>query len=192
MIGRKWLAMIVLCMPVAAMAQSVEADAEAIIASIRTPRDVLVAFSEERMSPLLAEPMQLSGVVEFGSDGTLSKRISEPFSELISISSRKVVLERNGRRRNINMRRDSELWRFYASLRAMLAGDLDGISEHYSLQVVKPGRVWKVALHPVANNTSGALVPMIVSGRDGRIERVETRQSDDNWQVLTFSRAIAE
>jgi len=192
MIGRKWLAIIVLCMPVAALAQSVETDAEAIVASIRTPRDVLVAFSEERMSPLLAEPMQLLGVVEFSSDGTLSKRINEPFSELISISPRKVVLERNGRRRNIKMHRNSELWRFYASLRAMLAGDLAGISEHYSLQVLQAGRSWKVALHPVANNTSGALVPMIVSGRDGRIERVETRQSDDNWQIITFSRATVE
>ena len=183
---------VLLLVKINAMAQS---PAEEIIAAIITERDVPVAFIEERMSPLLTQPLQLTGAVEFASDGTLSKRITAPFVEYISISADEVVLERDGRRRRVSMRRDTGLWRFYRSLRAMLGGDPEPVLAIYSAEVKTNGDEWVLELQPVASDSTSVpegLMPMTVSGRGPHIQRVETRQGDDNWQIITFTERAAD
>ena len=180
----RWLQVIMLSL-LAAQAAGADA-AHSIIQSVSTPRDQPVAFTELRMSPLFAEPVELQGVVEFSADGTLAKHVAEPFNELISISPQAVVLERNGKRRSVSMRRNSDLWEFYSGLLALLAGDPDGVNKYYEVSVIQPEPEWQVMLRPRSVALAAFVQEMVVKGADGRVLFVRTFQADDNWQEITF------
>lgn len=166
-----------------------ENTARSIIEAIDTARDHPVAFTELRMSPLFAEPAQLHGTVEFSADGTLSKHVTEPFSERISISPRSVVLERNGKSRSVSVRKDSDLWEFYSGLLALLAGEPDNVNEYFSVTLSQPGPEWQLVLRPVSAALSAFMQEMTVKGIGEQVVYVRTLQADDNWQEIVFNHA---
>ena len=87
-------------------AESSSADIRAIVSSVSTPRDQQVAFGELRMSPLFETPLTFSGYVEFAADGTLSKFITDPVSEGVSISEQKITMQRGKKKRSLSLRRN--------------------------------------------------------------------------------------
>jgi hypothetical protein len=163
-----------------------EMDIRQIIASINTQRDVPVQFTELRMNPLLAEPVAFTGEVEFAVDGTLTKRIAAPVEERVSIGPEAVILERDGRKRSLSMRRDTDLWLFYSSLRAVLAGDPDGVIAAFDSAVIKSADQWEIELRPRSVELAGFIELMLVRGGNGRIDFVRTVQSEGNWQETSF------
>jgi hypothetical protein len=165
-------------------------EAMEIIAAIRTPRDTAVRFTESRLSPLLAAPLQLSGTVEFTTDGTLAKRITQPFTESISISASEVVLERAGKTQRLSVRRDGELWRLYTSLRAILAGEPATLEDSYAIAVTRDGPGWQLTLTPRDDTRLELLAALTVRGTAERIDWVRTEQTPDNWQEISFHHSI--
>ena len=174
--------LVLLATDVAAQDETVRA----IIASIETPRDTAVMFTERRMSPLLAAAITLSGDVEFTADGTLSKRIVSPVAELVSIAPDAIVLERGGKTRRLTMRKSGNLWLFYTSLRAILAGDPQGVADVYAAEVQATGEVWQLELRPLSSEFAEFVTSITVRGSHNRIDFVRTVQGVDNWQELSF------
>ena len=97
---------------------------------------------------MFQEALTFTGYVEFAADGTLTKFITEPVNEGVSISEQKITMQRGKKKRSLSLHHDSELWMFYTSLRAMLAGDPDGVLEIYEAEIVSGEPEWEVALSP--------------------------------------------
>lgn len=168
-------------------AQSVSAQsADEIIASIETARDQQVAFTERRMSPLLQDPLEVSGMVELTTDGTLTKRIDQPFKEAISISTDSVLMERNGRSRKLAMREGGDLWGLYIGLRSMLDGDSAGVIDLYEPTVIANEPEWELELRPRTEELASIVTKIVVKGSNGKVRFVRTEQSADNWQEMLF------
>jgi len=164
----------------------------AIIASIETPRDTAVMFTERRMNPLLAAAITLSGEVEFSSDGTLSKRIVSPVAELVSIAPDAIVMERGGKIRRLTMRKSGNLWLFYTGLRAILAGDPEGVTDIYAVEVQTTGEIWQLEMRPHTNEFADFVTSITVRGSRNRIDFIRTVQGIDNWQELSFQHNDAD
>jgi hypothetical protein len=180
------LFVVVLCSFVATELFAIEPDARKIIESISTPLDQPVVFTEKRMNPMFSDPITISGVVELSSDGTLSKIILEPFSELISISSQSVTLERGGKRQVMTLRADSELWQFYMGLRAVLGGDPEGVADVYRVNVLQVDAEWWVELQPRSERMGQIVETLTVKGSQGKVRYVRTQQAANNWSELVF------
>jgi hypothetical protein len=138
------------------------------------------------MNPLFEKPLKLSGTVEFTSDDALNKLVESPFRELLSISSESIVLERDGKRRVMSMRKSGALFSVYKGMHALLAGDAVVISELYQLELLSEGSPWSIRLVPLEAGLAKFVESMTVKGEANRVTFLRTEQADGSWQELVF------
>lgn len=162
-------------------------DARQILEQIETPRDVEVPFTEQRMSVLLAEPLLLEGTVMLASNGLLIKKISRPLEETALISKEGLTLQRNGKVRRIALNRARSASKYFAALRALLDGDIDGLLAHFEIGNSSLGEHWSITLIPSDDGFRGMLQEVTISGDAGRLMTVRTVQSSDNWQEMSLA-----
>jgi hypothetical protein len=84
------------------------------------------------------------------------------------------------------MRRKRGVREFYLGLRALLEGDLATVSELFEIDATNDGAEWTIELKPQAGNLKAFIQEMSVSGEGGRVSRIRTMQSKQDWQELYF------
>ena len=161
-------------------------DFESILEAIETPRDVSIPFVEKRGNALLAEPLVLTGEVEFSADGALAKTIETPFRERVVITRDRLELTRDGRTRRLSLQRKDDVRQFYAALRALLEGDAQTLRELFTIETARNADCWRLVLVPAAEPLAAFVGKMVVSGRSSRVLEVRTELSADDWHSLSF------
>ena len=71
-------------------------DADALIARLARPAPASIAFTEVRVSPLLREPLVVSGELEFSGPASLDRHVRKPYREDTAIRGESVRVEREG------------------------------------------------------------------------------------------------
>lgn len=163
-----------------------EATAIAILSRVETPSSTVIPFVELRKNALLEQPMVLSGEIYFPAPGTLSKHITSPFEERVTISSIAVEIEKNGENRRLPLKRKKGLLEFYTGLNALLEKDLVTLMALFDVESLSGGETWSIVLVPADARLEKSLERMIISGADSRVTGVRTVQSDTVWQELSF------
>ena len=161
-------------------------DFESILAGIETPRDVAIPFQEQRGNALLAEPLVLTGEVEFGADGALSKSIETPFRERVVITRDTLELTRDGRTRRLSLQRKDDVRQFHVALRALLEGDVQTLRGLFAIESTRNADCWRLVLVPAGPPLASFVDRMIVSGRSSRVLEVRTEHAADDWQSMSF------
>jgi hypothetical protein len=169
------------------MAQSSEENLASIFASIETPRDVPVPYVELRMTPLFAEPVELSGYVEFDQAGVLTKAILEPFQELVSISESELRVSRGTEEESFPVKKGGDIWFIYMSLRDLLDGNLEGIENYYTVTSKRDGDDWELLLLPISGRAQAQIKSMTVNGSGGILESIRIVYGLNNWQEFSFA-----
>jgi hypothetical protein len=170
----------------AAGAVDVEEAARDILSRIQAPENAVFPFVELRKNRLLEEPMVLSGEMDFSSTEGLSKLITSPFVERVTISSVAVEIERDGETRRLLLKRKRGLPEFYSGLKALMDKDLTTLLALFDVESVTAGDEWTIVLIPVNPNLQKSLERMIITGRKARVTVIRTVQSPDVWQELSF------
>lgn len=121
----------------------------ALIASLAQPLPAKTAYFEQRESPLLAQPLQFSGVLERPVAGTLVKSVAQPYVERTVIADGRVSIERTGQpRRKFSLKRAPELVALTSSFEAILSGDASLLQQHYRIVIVGSAQAWTLNLTP--------------------------------------------
>ena len=137
----------------------------AILGNIQTDRTVPIPFTEKRSSGLLDEPLMLSGEIVFSEDGVLTKRITQPARESVTISADSLELRRKGRIRRLSMDRRPDIRAFYAGMRARLSRDTATLFELFAATPTVNGDDWTIDLVPLSVDLQAFLEHLTVTGR---------------------------
>jgi len=159
------------------LAQAVTAraadDVEALLARLARPAPDAIGFAEVRFSPLVEQPLLVSGRLEYAGPGRLSRIVSSPYEERTDIVGDEVRVSREGERdRRFSLRRAPELRGLLTSFGAILAGDADALEENFSLSLADselPGRAWVLSLQPKAERLRDRLGSIRVHGSADRV-----------------------
>lgn len=143
-----------------------------------------VAYTEKKYSSLLAEPVVSSGTLRFRRPDTVEKNMTAPRTERFSIAGEDLVMVRNGAERRFPISSQPLLSAFAASLRGVLAGDAALLRKHYRMTLEGVEQAWRLELLPVDAEITRYVERILVSGRAGRIEQIETRESSGDRTVL--------
>ena len=163
-----------------------EAAAIEILSRVETPASSVISFVELRKNALLEQPMVLSGEIDFSVPGSLSKHITSPFEERVTISSAAVEIERNGETRRLPLKRKKGLVEFYTGLNALLNRDVVTLMALFDVESLSTGDTWSIVLIPTNTSLEKSLERMIITGKKTRVTVVRTVQSKDIWQELSF------
>ena len=146
-------------------------------------------FVERKYLSLLDKPVESRGELSFTPPGRLEKRTTSPSPERVLVDGDRITLERGGKRYTMGLHDQPGVAVLVESIRATLAGDLNGLTRTYSASVSGDAAHWKLALRPLDPAVSSLVERIDIAGESGRVATVEIFQTDGDRSVMTLTEA---
>ena len=138
-----------------------------------------------RYSSLLAEPLVVSGDLEHRADGSLVRRVTEPYRESTVLRGENVMVEREGSKpRSFSLDRAPELRGMLASFGALLKGDRALLDRYFTLAVHGTDAKWQIELLPFDRKLARRLAAIRVDGSLDRARCFTLSEPDGDASVM--------
>ena len=145
-------------------------DSAAIIGRLAHPAPSSIAFVEVRFSPLLAEPLVVSGTLDYEGAGALRRRVEQPYAETTTIRGDSVAIERAGEReRTFALRRAPELRGFVTTMLGILTGDSRSIDDEFTVATAGTDERWTLTFAPSEGRIRQRLRAITVTGAAAQV-----------------------
>ena len=146
-------------LPAAALALSIatshaapeagEPDAGELIRKLAQPPPATTAFTEVRFSPLLQQPLIVSGELGYSGPQNLERHVTQPYAEHTVIRGESVRVERSGQApRTFALQRAPELRGLLTGFVALLSGDSEAIAAGFDVRLASDAAHWTLDLVP--------------------------------------------
>jgi hypothetical protein len=148
----------------------------ALVARLAQPVPSQTPFVEVRHSPMLKQPLRVSGQYRRPDAATLVRQVQHPYSETSTIADGKVRVQREGRAdRVFALGRAPELASLQNSFAALLGGDLTTLQRDFQLRSSGTGTQWQLHLQPRASELAARLQQLVLHGSGDELRCIETR-----------------
>ena len=151
-----------------------------------------VAFTEKKFSSLLSAPVVSSGKLLYRRPDIVEKNIEMPRKESYRFAGDELMMTRDGKERRIPLSSQPLLSAFAASLRGVLGGDIVLLRKHYKLSLQGDELSWRIDMTPIDEETLKFVKRVTVSGRAGRVAKIEVREASGDHSVLQVSLLMSE
>ena len=167
-------------------------DADALIARLAKPAPASIAFTEVRVSPLLREPLVVSGELEFSGPGSLDRHVRKPYREDTSIRGESVRVEREGEQsRSFALKRAPELRGLLTGFSSLLSGDVPGLKQSFDVQAQGTEASWTLQLVPLDARARKRLQKLEIVGHDATPRCFSLLSGDGGASVMVLGEATA-
>lgn len=160
-------------------------DLEGLMSLLAQVEYVEAEYREIVESSLLSVPISSRGRLEYRAPDWI--RMSSDKGDRFEISGETLRILRNGRLvRELSTSDHSAIESLVSALKAIFAGDLERLQQHYRLRFQGGGQDWSMDLVPVAPGTGLpiALAHIGVRGAGATIEGIELTESDGDVRRL--------
>ena len=141
------------------------ADPERLIGGLARTAPATVGFVEARYSPLLREPIVVSGELAYLGPAHLDRDVTMPYREHTAIRDESVSIEREGEPpRTFALRRAPELRGLLTGFAGVLAGDSAAVKRSFAVAAKGAEEAWTLELTPLEPGTQRRLSRIVVSG----------------------------
>ncbi len=146
-------------------------------------------FREVRHSPLLSEPLVVTGRMWRDQGGRLVRETVEPRRATYTLTSSMIVIERPGRSsRNYSLAHVPELAVLYHGLTALLGGNADALRERFEHELTYGESGWRLELQPRDDDLAEIVKTLSLSGKGERIQRLELALAEGETIETELSR----
>lgn len=120
------------------------------IARLARPAPASIDFAEVRFSPLLQQPLVVSGSLGYSGPAALDRHVQRPYREDTEIRGDSVTVKRDGDPdRTLALKRAPELQGLLNAFTALLTGDQASIEKNFSIEASAEGSSWRLDLAPL-------------------------------------------
>lgn len=146
-------------------------------------------FTERRDSPLLEQPLTVTGRLWRNERGELVRETVEPRRETQKLSASMIVIERPGRSsRNFSLDHAPELAVLRHALVALLAGDAEALRETFDHELTGEGETWQLALRPRDETLAERVDTLTLTGEGDQLQRFVLALADGERITTELSR----
>ncbi|MGY0799850.1 LolA-related protein [Lysobacter sp. A286] len=157
-----------------------QVDSDWILARLARPAPMRTAFVELRESPLLKNPLRLSGEYRQPAAGVLVREVRAPYAETTTIAAGEATIERAGKSpRTFSLTRAPELASLQASFGALLSGDRAALQRHYAVSSDGSRQQWTLTMVPKDAQLVAKLRDITLYGQGAELRCIETRTTAD-------------
>lgn len=187
--------MLLLSVPLAASAAAPEP--AAIVERLARPAPASIAFAEVRFSPLLRQPLIVSGELSYSGPTSLDRRVSEPYREKTTIRGESVRVEREGESaRSFGLKRAPELRGLLTGFAALLAGDAAALERSFDVTVDSSARGddegWMLHMKPRDARAGRRLRQIDVTGRGNTPRCFTLLTGDGGASVMVLGEVLGD
>ena len=143
-----------------------------------------VPFREERHSPMLREPLVLTGHFAYLAAGEIRKSIETPFAESYLVADERIVIERDCKTRSLSLNRSRLLRSIFTAIEAILAGRAESLDGLFSHEISGSSDAWVVQLTPLSRKLARQLEGIRIDGNATAVTSIRIDLGDDEWQRM--------
>lgn len=179
---------------VAALLLSVQAAAlelDVVLEQAMVEPPARVAFREERHNALFAEPLRLTGFLEYLEAGELRKVVETPFEEAFHVRSEHIEIARGGEVEILPIRKSRALRIMLGGIEAIIAGDTEQIGKVFTHELSGSASDWTLRLTPRSKRTAKQLTALTVTGGE-RVTSIRFDLGDGEWHLMELLPAAVE
>jgi hypothetical protein len=180
-----WIAWFMTCLPAEIVAADSVTLQEVLTITVVTPPS-RIRFHEEKHNSLLAEPLVLSGVLEYNGLGQLRKVVQAPFAESFTVDGDRIIVERSGETQVLNLDRSRSIQVFVRAFQAILAGDSDKIENDFEVALTGTAEAWSAVLVPRLQRFRKRVPQLQLVGDAEAVNRITIELDGGERHVMTF------
>lgn len=159
------LTMLPASVPMAATPLSA-ADAQTLISQLAKPAPAAIDFTEIRFSPLLKQPLSVSGTLGYEGPTSLDRQVTRPYRETTEIRGDSVRVRREGEpERSFGLKRAPELQGLLSAFTSLLAGDHSAVERDFTVTATGDADGWQLSLAPRDTRLSKRVKQIRIEGR---------------------------
>lgn len=143
-----------------------------------------VEFREERHNAMFAEPLRLTGFLEYLEDGELRKVVETPFEEAFHVRSDSIEIERGGETDVLPIRQSRSLKVMLGGIEAILAGQIDRIESVFTYELSGVESDWSLQLTPRSRRVAKQLKALTVTGDGDTVTSIHFDLGDGEWHRM--------
>ncbi len=128
-----------------------------------------------RSSPLLKNPLRVSGEYRHPDTGTLVREVRAPYQETTTIHDGKASIQRGGSTRTFSLSRAPQLATLQTSFGALLRGDRQQLQSAFALDTSGVREKWKMVLTPKDAALAKQVRDITLFGRGSELRCIETQ-----------------
>jgi hypothetical protein len=151
-----------------------------------------VEFVEQHFLAVLRRPIESSGELLYDAPDHLEKRTLLPHPENLVLDAGALTVERDGRRRVLDLHRYPQIQPFVESIRATLAGDRSALERVYRLGFAGSLPRWSLTLEPLDRDLARVVQQVRIDGSRDELLRIEIRQPDGDRSLMTLRTPVAQ
>jgi outer membrane lipoprotein carrier protein LolA len=141
------------------------ADPDRLIDRLARTAPARTEFVEARYSPLLREPIVVSGELAYLGPAHLDRDVTSPYREHTAIRDESVSIERAGEPpRTFALKRAPELRGLLTGFAGVLAGDSAAVKRSFKISAKGSDEAWTLELTPLEPSTQRRLSRIVVTG----------------------------
>lgn len=159
-------------------------DVAALMKLLAQTEEVRAPYVERKYSPVLVASLDSSGTLVYRRPDVVEKIVAKPRAERFRILKDEVVIERGGKEQRIALASQPAVAGLAASLRGVLTGDEKALAKYFKLKAGGDEKAWTLELTPADGSVAAFIDRVLVSGRGGRVEKIETLESSGDRTVL--------
>jgi len=152
---------------VASPTRASELDPSTLISALARPAPVSIAFKEIRFSPLLEQPLVVSGELKYVAADHLERLVTKPYLERTIIRGESVRVERHREKlRTFALNRAPELKGMLTAFSGLLGGEPDVVQRHFEVSTDGTNESWSMRLAPLDARAREQLEELRMTGHD--------------------------
>ena len=185
-----WRYLLLCALLVAANARAASWDIEQLMTALGSHREGHATFTETTYLKMLDRPLQASGELMFAAPDQLQKLTLKPKRETLTLNGDRLDIERNGRKRTLQMSEYPQIAIFIESIRGTLLGDRTALERAYELTLYGDEQQWTLMLVP-KGEAANTIRRIDIGGRGGSVFSVEILQADGDRSLLSIHNSDA-
>lgn len=142
-------------------------------------------FTEKKTVSLLKEPVESSGTLVYRRPDHLEKHVLQPKEEDIIVDGNELTWkDAAGHSRSMRLNSNPNLAALSESVRATLAGDLNGLQKYFSVKLDGSQQQWKLTLTPTDEAMQRKILGLRITGSGNRVDTVEVQEKNGDRSLM--------
>ena len=158
-----------------------------IMLALQSVKQSQARFVERKYLRMLNQPLESSGTLIYVAPDHLEKNTERPKPERLVVDRNSLVIAggNGGQNRSLSLSDNPAIGAIVESVRATLAGDGESLSRFYAVRLKGGLPAWTLVLEPRDPKAQAMVSSIRISGRNSRIETIETFEAGGDRSVMT-------
>lgn len=145
-------------------------------------------FTERKYLHSLSKPLELNGTLKYDAPDHFVKQTLQPRMETVTIDGNTLTIERNGKRRTLQLQEYPVMQAFVECIRGTMRGDLIALRQYYTLDLSGDQQHWQITLLPKDSALRNIIQTILISGTVNHIDAIEIRETKGDRSVMNIVR----